>query len=258
MNPTTRFSNRVENYIRYRPRYPHAVLDVLKRVIGLAANWQVADLGSGTGISCELFLAEGHAVYGVEPNAAMRDAAERLLAGFAMFHSVDGTAEATTLDAHAFDMIVAAQAFHWFDIPRVRAECQRVLRPGGWVVLLWNTRQLDTTPFLREYETLLQRHGTDYITVRHNNIDAAQLDAFYGAGQWRRFTVANTQELDLDGLRGRLLSSSYVPNVGEPGCAEMLAELDELFARHAVEGQVALDYTTEIYAGKLTVAGSIA
>ncbi len=251
MNSTTRFSDRVENYIRYRPRYPRGVLELLRREIKLAADWQVADLGSGTGISCELFLAEGHAVYGVEPNEAMRTAAEKLLAGFPMFHSVEGTAEATTLDAAAFDLVIAAQAFHWFDIPRVRAECQRILRPGGWAVLLWNTRQIDTTPFLREYEALLQRHGTDYAKVQHNNIDAAQMDAFYGAGGWRRFTADNAQQLDFDGLRGRLLSSSYVPNLGEPGCDEMLADLDRLFAKYASDGKVSLDYVTEIYVGKV-------
>jgi SAM-dependent methyltransferase len=249
MDSTQRFSDRVDNYIRYRPRYPSTVLDVLRREIGLALNWQVADLGSGTGISCELFLAEGHAVYGVEPNEAMRLAAERLLAGFPMFHSVEGTAEATTLDAAEFDLVVAAQAFHWFDILKVRAECQRILRPKGWAVLLWNTRQIDTTPFLREYEALLQRHGTDYAKVQHNNIDATQIDAFYGADQWRRLTVENAQHLDYDGLRGRLLSSSYVPNLGEPGNAEMLADLERLFAMHVVNGMVSLDYTTEIYVG---------
>lgn len=252
-NSTQRFSDRVENYIRYRPRYPSAVLNVMRREIGLAPNWTVADLGSGTGISCELFLAEGHAVYGVEPNEAMRLAAERLLAGFPMFHSVEGTAEATTLDAAAFDLVIAAQAFHWFDIPRVRAECQRILRHGGWAVLLWNTRQIDTTPFLREYDALLQRHGTDYAKVQHNNIDAAQIDAFYGAGHWRRLTFENAQHLDYDGLRGRLLSSSYVPNLGEPGCAETLADLEQLFAKHAVENRVSLDYVTEMYAGKLGI-----
>jgi SAM-dependent methyltransferase len=250
MNSTTRFTDRVENYIRYRPRYPHSVLDVLNSEIGLQPDWTVADLGSGTGISCELFLAEGHAVYGVEPNAAMRTAAEKLLAGFPQFHSVEGTAEATTLDAASFDLVVVAQAFHWFDIPRVRTECQRILRPGGWAVLLWNTRQIDTTPFLFEYEVFLQRHGTDYAKVQHNNIDASQMDAFYGAGNWRRMTVENAQQLDLDGLRGRLLSSSYVPNLGEPGCDEMLAELEQLFAKYASDGKVSLDYVTEIYVGK--------
>lgn len=251
MNSTTRFSDRVENYIRYRPRYPGSVLEILKREIGLAADWQVADLGSGTGISCELFLAEGHAVYGVEPNEAMRLAAEKLLAGFPMFHSVEGTAEATTLDAAAFDLVVAAQAFHWFDILKVRAECRRILRLAGWAVLLWNTRQIDTTSFLREYEALLQRHGTDYAKVQHNNIDAKQIDAFYGAGNWRRFTTENVQHLDFEGLCGRLLSSSYVPNLGEPGNAEMLADLEKLFAKHEAQGRVSLDYTTEIYAGQL-------
>jgi SAM-dependent methyltransferase len=250
MNSTTRFSDRVENYIRYRPRYPSSVLEILKREIGLQRTWQVADLGSGTGISCELFLTEGHAVYGVEPNEAMRLAAEKLLAGFPMFHSVVGTAEATTLDAATFDLVIAAQAFHWFDIPKVRAECRRILRPDGWAVLLWNTRQINTTPFLREYETLLQHHGTDYAKVQHNNIDAKQIDAFYGAGHWQRFTTANAQHLDFDGLRGRLLSSSYVPNLGEPGNAEMLADLEQLFAKHEVQGRVSLEYTTEIYAGK--------
>jgi SAM-dependent methyltransferase len=249
---TDRFSDRVENYIRYRPSYPPAVLDILREEIGLSRGWMVADVGSGTGISAELLLKNGNEVFAVEPNGPMRSAAERLLAGYAKFHSVDGTAEATTLAASSVDAVVAAQAFHWFDPQTFGVECRRILKPSGWAALLWNARRLDSTPLLREYEALLKKYGTDYAQVRHENVDASRLDLFFGKGQWRKRLVDNEQRLTLDGFRGRALSSSYVPAAGDPAQAAMLGELDELFARRQRDGQVVIEYDTEIYFGRLT------
>ena len=145
----TRFSDRVADYVRTRPGYPTAVLDILGTETGLNPATVVADVGAGTGLSAELFLRNGNTVFGVEPNREMREAAESLLAGYANFHSVAGSAESTTLPDASVDLIVAGQAFHWFDVPRARAEFRRILRPDGVVVLMWNTRRLDTTPFLR-------------------------------------------------------------------------------------------------------------
>lgn len=165
-SPTDRFSDRVENYVRYRPSYPAAVLDVLREEIGLTPDWSIADVGSGTGISAALLLDNGNEVFAVEPNGPMRAAAEKLLAPYPKFHAVDGTAEATTLDARSVDAVVAAQAFHWFDPAAFGGECRRILKPNGWAVLLWNARRLDATPFLRGYEELLQKYGTDYARER--------------------------------------------------------------------------------------------
>src|SRR5688572_26148695 len=152
-DPKERFSSRVDAYVAARPRYPQQVIDHLTAEIGLRPDWHIVDLGSGTGISCELFLQNGNTVTGIEPNAAMRAAAEESLRVFAKFRSVDASAESTTLPAGCADLVVAAQAFHWFDIPAARRETLRILRPapaagGGWALLMWNDRKLHGTPFL--------------------------------------------------------------------------------------------------------------
>ena len=248
--PTERFSDRVENYVRYRPAYPLAVLEILREEIGLTPEWTIADLGSGTGISANLFLEHGNEVFAVEPNGPMRAAAERLLDEYSKFQSVDGTAEATTLPAGSIDALVAAQAFHWFDPVKTGVECRRILKSAGWAILLWNTRRLDSTPFLRDYEALLKKHGTDYSQVRHENVDESRLDLFYGPGRWRKRMVDNEQRLTLDGLRGRVKSSSYVPANGDPAQEAMLRELDELFTKHQQAGEVVIEYDAEIYFGR--------
>lgn len=249
--PESRFSDRVENYIRYRPGYPQEIIALLRAEAGLTPRSVVADIGSGTGISAELLLNEGCTVHAVEPNRDMRAAAERLLAGHAGFRSVDGRAQETTLAEGSVDLIVAAQAFHWFDTPETRAEFRRILRPGGFVVLMWNERLTDTTPFLRGYEALLLRHGTDYAAVRHENIDAAALARFFG-GPFATHDFPNFQEFDFAGLAGRLLSSSYAPAPGHPQHAPMMQELRVLFVACAEHGRVRFDYRTSVHCGRLS------
>src|SRR6266481_5895551 len=165
MDPTQRFANRVENYLRYRPRYPREIVDLLKNECSLGPESVIADLGSGTGFLAEMFLANGNLVYGVEPNGEMREAGEGLLQDYPRFKSVNSLAEATGLAAQSVDFVTAGQAFHWFDRSKCRAEFKRILRPGGWVVLVWNDRRTDSTPFLRAYEQLLHTYATDYAHV---------------------------------------------------------------------------------------------
>lgn len=257
-DPTRRFSNRVEDYIRYRPGYPPEVLDYLTCEFGLAPQHVIADVGSGTGILTELLLRHGNAVLAVEPNAEMRAAAERLLHSFAGFRSVAGTAELTTLPAASVDWITAGQAFHWFDVDRTRLEFARILRRGtsgsagvGWVALLWNNRR-EHTPFLQEYERLLREFSTDYATIKHQNVESdGRLARFFGAGAHTLRTFSNRQLFDFDGLKGRTLSASYMPAEGQPHHAPMLAALAQLFAHHAVNGQVVLEYDTQVYVGRV-------
>lgn len=250
-NTTTRFSDRVENYIRYRPGYPPSVLAGLAEEFGLRRDHAIADVGSGTGISAEVFLRYGCMVYGVEPNHDMRAAAERLLAGYPRFSSINGTAERTTLPDASVDWIVAAQAFHWFDVPRARDEFRRILRPGGRVALLWNERREDT-PFLAAYEALIREFATDYAQVRHENARSdGRIEQFYGSKPAER-TFENEQRFDFDGLAGRLLSSSYVPNRGTPRCDAMLAALRRLFDEHANGRRVSVLYTTRMFVAPLS------
>jgi len=250
MDATKRFSNRVADYVLYRPRYPAGLIELLAKEIGLERSWSITDVGSGTGISAEPFLKLGNVVFGVEPNDEMRQAAESLLKGFSNFRSTKGTAEATGLASGSMNAIVAGQAFHWFDAARSSEEFRRILKPGGWVVLIWNRRQIDTTPFLRDYEALLNEHGIDYGKVRHENIDESKLSAFFTRG-YECKVLPNEQIFDLNGLRGRLLSSSYVPAEGQPGFDPMIAGLRRIFEKHNEAGRVRFKYDTDIYYGRL-------
>lgn len=248
---TTRFSDRVENYVKYRPGYPAQVLEYLKTRCGLTSESLVADIGSGTGISAHLFLENQNTVYGVEPNAEMRGAAEQFLKSFSNFHGISGTAEATGLPAGFFDLVVASQAFHWFDQVRAKREFQRILKPGGWCVLIWNERKTDPSPFLRAYEKLLLDYATDYRQVNHTRITDDDFAKFFAPYPFEQRSFPNQQVFDLPALRGRLLSSSYCPNVGEPGYEEILARLEAIFVEHQSEGAVCFEYDTSIYLGQL-------
>ena len=249
-DPRDRFSDRVDDYVRYRPRYPAALISVLAEETGLTPRWRVADVGSGTGLSAEPFLENGNTVFAIEPNAAMRAAAESLLGDRAGFVSLEGSAERIPLADRSVELVLAAQAFHWFDVDKARTEFSRILRPPGWVALVWNTRRLASSAFLLDYERLLERFGTDYGQVRHDSRRDALLDGFFPRGYARRL-LDNHQDLDRAGLVGRVLSSSYTPAADDARRPAMLSALDRLFEQHERDGTVRFDYDTEIYLGRL-------
>jgi ubiquinone/menaquinone biosynthesis C-methylase UbiE len=249
--PTERFSDRVENYIKYRPRYPDSLLPLLVRELKLSPQHVIADIGCGPGQSSEPFLRNGNKVYGIEPNDPMRNAAERLLADFPKFKPIKGTAEATTLPEQWVDFITAMQAFHWFDREKTKLEFRRILKQTGHVVLIWNSRKKAATPFLDAYEQLLQQYATDYSAVRHENIDEGALRTFLGA-TFTHHQLANQQIFDYAGLEGRLLSSSYVPPADHPNYQPMLRELKRIFERFNQNGAVPFDYDCDVYWGQLT------
>jgi SAM-dependent methyltransferase len=250
LNPTTRFSSRVENYVRYRPGYPAEIIDLLRDNCGLAGDSVVADIGSGTGKLAELFLKAGCTVFGVEPNKEMREAGERM--DFPNFTSIDGTAEATTLPARSVDFITAGQAFHWFDHAKCREEFLRILKPNGWVVIVWNDRQSDTTPFLADYENLMLEFGTDYKEVNHRRTDKPEVIEKVFGTQPRFKSFYNVQYFDFEGLKGRVLSSSYAPEAGHPKYEGMLAALKRVFENRQKDGRVAFEYDTHVYYGHLS------
>lgn len=249
LDPTQRFSNRVNYYIRFRPRYPAAVLDFLNEELALSPQAVFADIGSGTGILAEMFLRNGNPVFGVEPNPEMRAAAEALLNAYPQFYSVTGRAEATTLADRSIDMITAGQAFHWFQVDQARQEFRRILKPDGWVVLVWNDRKPDASPFMQAYEQLLRDYAGEYEQVTCRNVDEVVLADFFGSYTRRDFP--NYQEFDRDSLAGRLLSSSYAPLPGHPHHEPMLAELRRIFEVYQSGGRVRFDYKTQVYYGRL-------
>jgi len=249
MDPLKRFSTRVENYAKYRPGYPVEIIDLLSSQCDLSSGSTIADVGSGTGILSEMFLKKGCRVFGIEPNEAMRVATERLLQPYSNFVSINGTAEATTLPDKSVDLVTAAQAFHWFKRDEARVEFNRILKPGGWIALIWNERQLNTTAFLAAYEDLLLRFGTDYKQVRHENV-LAEIDDFFGARGYQSASFENAQHFDLSSMRGRVQSASYTPEPGTTEFESMMSELSKMFDAHQIDNRVSFFYTTKIYYGR--------
>ncbi|HKC89265.1 MAG TPA: class I SAM-dependent methyltransferase [Blastocatellia bacterium] len=248
---TQRFSSRVENYIKYRPGYPNEVIETLRNECGLTSGSIIADVGSGTGILTEMFLRNGNTVYGIEPNREMREAAERLLKDYPRFRSVAARAEETTLGGAGVDFVTAGQAFHWFDLEKTGREFARVLKPQGWIALIWNERVTTTTPFLVAYELLLKDYSTDYEQVDHRRIDEDVIRDFFGSDDFRLKQFKNVQVFDYEGVKGRLLSSSYAPEEGHPNYEPMLAELERIFQTYQDAGKVVFEYVTQMYYGQL-------
>jgi SAM-dependent methyltransferase len=250
-DPTLRFSSRVENYIRCRPGYPPQVLETLRTECGLTPLAVIADIACGTGIFTRMLLENGNRVVGVEPNREMREAGERLLASHRNFNSTDGTAEATTLPDRSVDFATAAQAAHWFDLPKARREFARILKPDGWAVLIWNERSTDTTPFLRAYEDLLLACGTDYEQVRHEHTTEG-IGSFFAPSPFEERVFDMNQDFDYAELEGRLLSSSYAPMQGHPNYEPMLQELRRVYDNYKKDGRVGMEYRTRMYFGQLS------
>jgi SAM-dependent methyltransferase len=250
LDPTKRFTGRSENYIRYRPGYPREIIHLLRDRCGLTPASIIADIGSGTGKLSELFLKNGNPLLGVEPNPEMREAGEHLLHHFPNFTSINGTAEATTLQTRSVDFVVAAQAFHWFDHSRCRAEFRRILKPQGWVAIIFNRRRADAKPFAVEYEKLADTISAAAETPRHRKISREVLEQFFQDPPAFE-TFYHEQEFDFESLKGRLLSSSYAPEAGQPGHEEMLAVLKQIFDKYHKHGRVVFEYETEVCYGRL-------
>jgi SAM-dependent methyltransferase len=249
-----RFSSRVADYVRYRPGYPAEALTLLRKECDLRSGHAIADIGSGTGFLSELFLKNGNRVYGIEPNEAMRRAGEEYLASYDSFASIDASAEATTLDSATIDFVTAGQAFHWFEPAGARREFQRILKPSGWVVVMYNDRQMDSA-FANAYEDLLVKYGTDYTRVRDSYPEKQTMENFFAGSTVAQHSLPNAQILDWEGLVGRLRSSSYAPQEGQPNYAPMMAALDELFRLNQENGRVRMEYATHVYFGRLPAIG---
>lgn len=249
-SPTARFSDRVENYVRFRPGYPPEVLDLLRTECGLQPSRIVADIASGTGLFTRLLLENGNSVFAVEPNTEMREAGVHQLENYHRLVSVAGTAEDTTLRSASVDLVTAAQAAHWFDLPRTRAEFVRILKPGGWSVLIWNERETASTPFLRDYEELLLTYAIDYNEIRHERTTEI-IPEFFAPAPCQHRVFPMRQQFDYQGLAGRLWSSSYAPLEGHPSYTPMMKELERIYRLHAKNDTVAFEYKTRVFYGHL-------
>jgi SAM-dependent methyltransferase len=251
MDPTQRFSDRVEHYAKFRPNYPDALIRFLVERLPPPAT--IADIGSGTGILSDQLLGAGYTVFGVEPNGPMRLEGERRLGTRSQFHSVAGTAEVTTLATGSVQTITCAQSFHWFDRARSRAEFDRILQPPGLVLLIWNERV--SSDLMEEYEQILKESAPDYHRVSQRNIVDADVIEFFAECPVEVIHFPHAQRLDQEGFLGRVLSSSYVPNAGQPGHEAVMKKMRALFDKYSAAGCIDFPYETRVYAAQLTGSG---
>jgi SAM-dependent methyltransferase len=248
-SPTERFSDRVANYIKYRPSYPDEVLALLHNECGLSAQSVIADIGAGTGIFTRLLLDQGARVIAVEPNREMRNALVHALSMHSQFSSNNGRAEATGLPDGAIDLITAAQAFHWFEPGETKREFQRILTPDGWVAIIRNERRTDTD-FGAAYEELLVTGTADYTAVDHKRITDDDLARFFAPAEYQLASFPNSQEFDFESLKGRVMSSSYAPTEDDPRHVPLMAHLRELFDTYQENGRVRFEYRTLVRYGR--------
>ena len=255
LDPTQRFSDRADYYVRSRPGYPRAIVDFCRDELQLGREDSVADIGAGTGLLSELFLQNGNPVFAVEPNEPMRRAAERNLSHYPNFHSTPGTAEKTTLPAASIPFVIAGQAFHWFDPSGARAEFERILRPSGWLLIIWNLRKKDSSEgFSAAYDAVVkefQNPRDKGFYEKHISRDSQAIRAFFAPGDCEIKTFANSQSLDLNGLIDRAFSSSNLPLPGNEGADKMVERLREIFQQYSRNGVVVQPYDTQVYYGRL-------
>jgi SAM-dependent methyltransferase len=253
-SPTTRFSNRIPYYHQYRPRYPQDIVETLRDTIGLTPEWAIADIGSGTGISSDLFLKHGNTVYGIEPNDDMRAESVKHLDFYPNFTAIKGQADATGLSDESVHLVIAGQAFHWFDAGGAKQEFTRILKPGGQVALFWNTRVEAASSFMTGFDALVKRYSLDYEKVNAGcviNAEDEERNLKYFFREYQRRAFPNEQVLDAAGVRGRLLSASYTPLEDHPNHVPMLAELQSLFDANQSDGTVTIPYITELFWGMI-------
>ena len=247
MDSKERFSSRVENYVKYRPGYPAEIIDFLKNEINFVPSWNIADIGSGTGILSKLFLDNGSFVFGIEPNNEMRKAGEQQLKNYPQFKSINGNSENTGLEKNSIDMISAGQAFHWFNVEQSKKEFKRILKENGYILLIWNNRKTNASVFLSEYENLLINYSVDYKLVDHKNVDKKILSLFFEKYKLKIFP--NFQIFNFRELKGRLFSSSYAPLPEHINYKPMMKELERIFNQNEINGKVKFEYDTELYYG---------
>ncbi|WEK37838.1 MAG: class I SAM-dependent methyltransferase [Candidatus Pseudobacter hemicellulosilyticus] len=247
-SPASRFSNRAENYARFRPGYTDELFQFIEETVGLSAESRIVDIGSGTGLFAEPLLKRGFKVVCIEPNKDMRRVGEERLKKYPSFTSINSTAEDTGLSPHGVDLITIAQTFHWLDTTATRQECERILQSEGQVLLAWN-RQRNQTVFEKKYTALRNRYRIgDEGPVQ---IDPVEIKRFFTPLEPQVKLFSNEQLLDFEGLKGQLLSKSYIPLPGHDSYDDMISELIQLFVADNVNGLVRIEYETLLYWGRI-------
>ena len=258
---TQRFTGRAEVYDLYRQRYPtEEILAHLRTWCGLTPQWLVADVGAGTGMLAEVFLANGNHVLAIEPNVDMREQMHKTFDGLGncwpSLEIIDATAEATTLPDASVDLVAVGRAFHWFDKDRALAEFRRILKPGGWITLMATDRSRDSAANpayhdqIEGFENLLATRGTDYTRVRSGYRSYEKMDTFFDGGELYQAQLHGSRQLDWTAFQGQAMSLSVTPQHGHPNYEAFHQDLRRYFEKHAVTGVLTIPTTCWITAAR--------
>lgn len=246
-----RFSKQVDNYVKYRPHYPTEILNYLQNKYAIHPDMAVADIGSGTGISSKLFLDKGYQVFGIEPNENMRLASTKYLSNYEKFTAINGSAAKTTMQSNCVDIILAGQAFHWFNNEATKIEFERISKEKRLIVFLWNERNTKSD-FEKEYDHFIERYALDYIAIKDRNIEPQNIELFLAPNPCELITFDNSQTLDFEGLKGRLLSSSFIPQQEHIIYEEMIEKLYHLFSKYKENNTITINYLSKVYSSPKT------
>ncbi|MGC1872540.1 MAG: class I SAM-dependent methyltransferase [Acidobacteriaceae bacterium] len=248
-----RFADRATVYHRYRSKFPPELLDVLRERCGLQAHSVIADVGAGTGMLAELFLANGNRTFAVEPNAEMLALCRRLCEPYPNLTCVQASAEATTLPDASVDIVAVGRALHWFDLPAAKREFQRVLVPGGWLAVMGNIWERETGDFAKEYDSAVLKHARDLSTAkdRYTIFEPARLQDFLALAKMEAVTLSRTRKVTLEELIGRTVSISYAPLPDQPGYPAMCDELTAIFYRHQQNSTVEVAEDWSVCCGQI-------
>ena len=246
-----KFTGKASTYERYRPEYPKEFIDYLYSEVGFSKDSVISDIGSGTGILSRQLLDRGSNVICVEPNENMRQTAEKSLSSYNNFTSMDGSAEKTNVSDRSVDFITVAQAFHWFDAEKFKLECQRILKPYGKVILVWNSRVYDSQLVIENAQICRRLCPNFKGFSGGQQEDPEVFSSFFKKGVCEHRKFQNDLKFDMDSFIGRNLSSSYAPKKGDVNYQKFIDEITELFNKYSVNGVLVLPNVTRSYVGEV-------
>jgi ubiquinone/menaquinone biosynthesis C-methylase UbiE len=247
---TERFSGRVQAYLAYRPRFPREIVPFLREHGALRSGAVIADVGAGTGMLAEIFLEAGHRVLAVEPNVEMLEACRVLAAQHPALEVVEGSAEATTLPDASVDLIAVGRAMHWFDWPRAHREFQRILKPGGWVLVATNGHRDSGAPVSNRLSEILRKWRTDSAEADTRRDFSDRLQEFLDTSSWQRTTLHHAMTVDFATLLGYAESLTAIPRPGERGYDGMVAELRAVFEEYQRDGMLVTPLACQLFLGR--------
>ena len=248
MDNTSKFTGKSGVYAASRPGYAEELFDFLEEKRILTGGCTVADIGAGTGKFTKQLLDRGYTVYAVEPNEDMRRTADGLLGGTRGFVSVNGCDAATGLPDASADCVTAAQAFHWFDRDAFARECRRILKPGGYAVLVYNNRDT-ATDVIRENMDICRTYCPGFVSFSHG-LDGIELEGFFRNG-YETVRFENDLTYDCGTFIRRMLSASYGLRETDDGYDGFIAALTALFEKYEENGRLRIPNHTLAYFGKI-------